>query len=126
MQARALDSCASVAAWAAGLRAQWGGDPLAEDPERLAALADFCAFARKSPDELVAFCLLRKRETGERFASAARRAEIAAILHAFVDSRGVSGSAARRLVADVLSFFIHNGVLMTPSLVAAPGAQTGA
>jgi hypothetical protein len=125
VDADALRSCPSVAAWAKGLREQWGGDPLAEEPERLQALADFSAFTGKGPDELVAFCFLRKRETGERFASAVRRNEIAATLRAFVASRGASGTAARRLVADVLSFFIHNGVLMTPAMVTAPAPDQG-
>ncbi len=120
MNAQALSSCASVAAWAKGLREQWGGEPLAEEPERLQVLGDFCAFAGQSPDELVAYCFLRKRDTGERFASAVRRNEVAARLRGFVESRGASGIAARRLVADVLSFFIHNGVMMTPAMVTSP------
>ncbi len=111
---RAPDTFGSVAIWRAGLRAQWGGDPLAEEPSRLESLADFCVFAGQDPDALVAFCVLRKRDTGERFASAARRAELAAKLRAWVAERGLAGAAAPRASADVLSFLIHNGVMMNP------------
>jgi len=112
-----LEEYASVAAWAEGLREQWGGDPLAEAPEKLAKLAEFCAFAGMDPDELVAFCFLRKRDTGQRFASVKRRQAMAEKLAEFCRAQGVSGLAARRLIADVLSFLIHNGVLMNPGAV---------
>ena len=70
-----LDAFASVSTWRAGMAEQWGGDPLAEEPEKLDHLARFCAFAGLDPDALVSFCFLRKRDTGERFVSVARRAE---------------------------------------------------
>jgi hypothetical protein len=63
-----------------------------EEFGKLESLAGFCAFTGQDPDALVAFCFLRKRVTGKRFASVARRAEL----------------------ADVLSFLIHNGVMMNP------------
>ena len=109
---RALETYASVAAWRAGLCAQWGGDPLAEEPHKLESLDAFCAFTGQDPDALVAFCFLRKRETGERFVSVARRAELAETLRGFVEARGLTGRAARQLSVDVLSFLIHNGVMM--------------
>jgi len=121
---RAQDAFASVAAWGAGLRAQWGGDPLAETPRKLESLADFCAFIALDPDALVAFCFLRKRDTGERFASVARRAELAAKLRACVAERALEGTAARDFSADVLSFLIHNGVMMNPGVARAmPASQ---
>lgn len=113
--ARPVDQYDSVAAWRRGLIEQWGDDPLADDPGKLEALEGFCEFLGKDPDELVAFCFLRKRDTGERFASAARRKEVGATLRSHRDSLGLTGTAGRRLVSDVLSFLIHNGVLMTPS-----------
>jgi hypothetical protein len=112
-----IEGYESVATWARGLREQWGGDPLAEEPEKLETLAAFCEFFERDPDELVAFCFLRRRATGERFASVKRREEVASGLRRFRDERGLSGTAGRRLVADVLSFLIHNGVMMNPGAV---------
>lgn len=109
---RALEAYASVASWRAGLQEQWGGDPLAEDPHRLESLAGFCAYTGLDPDALVAFCFLRKRETKERFVSVARRGELAARLAAWVAERGLPARESRQLSADVLSFLIHNGVMM--------------
>jgi len=107
----------SVATWAKGLREQWGGDPLAEEPEKLEALAAFCAFDGRDPDELLAFCFLRRKATGERFVSVKRREEVAARLRAFRAASGLSGTEARRLVSALLSFFIHNGVQMHTGMV---------
>jgi hypothetical protein len=112
-----LEQYQSVAAWRRGLREQWGGDPLAEDPAKLETLTGFCEFAGMDPDQLVAFCFLRKRDTGERFASAARRKELGAQLREYRASLGLTGTPARRLVSDVLSFLIHNGVMITPGMV---------
>ncbi len=107
-----IDGYESVAAWADSLRQQWGGDPLAEDSDKLEALAAFCETVGKDPDELVAFCLLRRKATGERFTSQKRRAEVVGQLNDFVVSSGLKGIAARRLKSNVVSFFTHNGVLM--------------
>jgi hypothetical protein len=116
--AKPLDRYESVATWAKGLREQWGGDPLAEEPEKLRALGEFCESVGMDPDQLVAFCFLRRRATGERFASVKRREQVAAKLRELRDARGLAGTTAgRRLVADVLSFLIHNGVLMNPGMV---------
>jgi hypothetical protein len=115
---RASDTYASVAAWRAGLREQWGGDPLAEEPHKLASLERFCAFAGRNPDALVAFCFLRKRDSGERFASVARRAALAEELRAFARESGLAGAEARRTSSDVLSFLIHNGVMMNAGRLA--------
>ena len=108
---------ASVEAWRRGLREHWGGDPLAEDPVKLETLAGFCESAGMDPDELVAFCFLRKRDTGERFASAKRRRELGQMLREQRSRLGLRGTPARKLVSDVLSFLIHNGVMMTPGMV---------
>jgi len=125
---REIDAYASVAQWRAGLHAQWGGDPLLEEPRKLGNLAEFCAFTGQDPDALVAFCFLRKRQTGERFASVARRAEIAAKLRACIATREIPAETARQVSADVLSFLIHNGVMMNPGRArATPGsAASGA
>ncbi|UCE84584.1 MAG: hypothetical protein JSU66_09410 [Deltaproteobacteria bacterium] len=114
---RPIDDYESVAAWAKGLREQWGGDPLAEEPEKLRTLQAFCEFADTDPDALVAFCFLRRKATGERFASVKRRAAVAEQLRAFRAESGLTGTQARARVSEVLSFLIHNGVLMNPGMV---------
>jgi hypothetical protein len=114
---RAIGDYESVAAWAQGLRDQWGGDPLAEEPEKLEALAAFCEFVGKNPDELLAHCFLRRKATGERFGSVKRREEVARQLREFRDRSGLEPMAARRLVNDVLSFLIHGGVLIHPGML---------
>ena len=113
----AIEDYASVADWAQGLRDQWGGDPLGEDPEKLASLAAFCEFAGMNPDELLAFCFLKKKATGERFGSQKRREEIAARIREFRDQLGLDATAARKRVNDVLSFLIHGGVLIHTGMV---------
>lgn len=114
---RAIEDFESVAGWAQGLRDQWGGDPLAEDPEKLASLAEFCEFVGMDPDALLAFCFLRRKDTGERFGSQKRREEIAARLREFRDQSGLDATAARKRTNDVLSFLIHGGVLIHPGMV---------
>lgn len=103
---------ASVRTWAKALREQWGGDPLAEEPERIEALEAFCDFTGRDPDELVAFCFLRKKDTGQRFGSVKRREEMVRRLRAFREAEGRPTAEARRRQSDILSFLIHNGVLI--------------
>jgi hypothetical protein len=110
--ARPLADYASVATWADGLRQQWGGDPLAEDPEKGATLQAFCELVGKDPDELVAFCFLRRKATGERFTSKLRREEMTKRLGEFVTASRLRGVEARRRRNVVVSFLSHNGVLM--------------
>ena len=109
---RPIEEYRSVAAWAQGLREQWGGDPLAEEPEKLAALAAFCEFDGRDPDELLAFCFLRRKDSGARFASVKRREAVAEQMRAFRSASGLSRTDARRLTSNLLSFFIHNGIPM--------------
>ena len=117
MPPRPIAEYESVAAWGQGLRDHWGGDPLAEEPEKLESLGAFCAFVGKDPDELLAFCFLRKKATGERFASVKRREEVAARLREFKAEGGLSPTAARKRANSVLSFLIHGGVLMNPGML---------
>jgi len=107
----------AIEIWRDGLREKWGGDPLAEEPQKLERLLEFCEFVGKSPDELVDFCFLRRKATGDRFGSVKRREELIGQLRAFRDARGLTGMAGRRLVSDVLSFFIYNGVLINPGSI---------
>jgi hypothetical protein len=115
--ARPLLEYESVKAWGESLARQWGGDPLGEDPEKVAALASFCAHVGKDPDALLAYCFLRRRATGERFASVERREQVAAWLREWRDGSGLTGAAARQRVSGVLSFLIHGGVMMNPGMV---------
>ena len=107
----------SVGTWAVSLREQWGGDPLAEEPAKLETLQAFCEFSGQDPDELVAFCFLRRRETGERFGSVKRREEVAEQIRTFRSASQLTGTKARKLVNDVLSFLIHNGVLINTGMI---------
>ena len=112
MLAKDLKDYASVNAWNAALIHHWGGDPLSEDPTRLQALQDFCDFSKKNPDELLDFCFLRRRETGEKFPSKKRREVVEAKVREFVIAAGLKGVEARRLRSHVYSFLSHNGVLI--------------
>jgi hypothetical protein len=114
---QSMEEYQSVATWAKGLQEQWGGDPLAEEPEKFEALAAFCQFDGRDPDELLAFCFLRRKKTGERFASVKRREAVAEQLREFRMASGLSGTAARRLTSNLLSFFIHNGVQMHAGMI---------
>jgi hypothetical protein len=109
---RPIESYETVATWGTGLREQWGGEPLAEEPEKLSTLAAFCERIGKDPDQLVAFCFLRRKQTGERFTSTKRRDEVRQQLKEFEAQSGLSGRGARRLGNTVVSFLSHNGVLM--------------
>jgi hypothetical protein len=107
----------SIRSWRTGLAEQWGGDPLAEEPEQLETLNAFCEFIDKTPDELVAFCFLRKRVTREKFASAKRREAVAEQIRAFCDARGLTGMQRRQASARILSFLVHNGVMMHMGMI---------
>jgi hypothetical protein len=105
-----FESQASVKQWAAG--AGFDHDPTENREQKLAILADFCAKVDKQPDELVAFCILRKKATGERFLSVKRREAINNWLDEFTAEQGWTGKQAVVNANVVRSFLIHNGVLI--------------
>jgi hypothetical protein len=105
-----LESHASVKQWAAS--AGHLQDPPEVHEERLRILVAFCAKVDKEPDELVAFCILRKKETGERFLSVKRREAINGWLEEFAGEQGWAGKQAVVNANVVRSFLIHNGVLI--------------
>jgi hypothetical protein len=112
MLTKPLTSYASVEAWPEMLEKQWGeDDPFAEDSPKLETLAAFCEAVGKDPDALVAFCFLRKRASGERFASKERRDTLLQELERFESAAG-SGVESRRRRSHVVSFLSHNGVLI--------------
>jgi hypothetical protein len=103
---------ASVIKWTRSLADHWGGAPLAEDPARLDTLVAFCEFIGKDPDELLEFCFLYRRATGEKFPSKKRREEVTAKVREFVAASGLKGGEARRQSSNILSFLSHNGILI--------------
>ena len=115
--AKPIEAYESIEAWGVRLREQWGKNILAEQPQKLETVRSFCEFVEKDPDALVAFCFLRRKATGERFGSVKRREAVAEQLTVFRDARGLSGVEGKRLVADVMSFLIHNGVMMHTGMV---------
>lgn len=99
----------TVKAWGEGLRKQWGGDPLAEEPEMLDALAQFCDFVGEDPDSIVGKLFRIRKSDGERVLSVKWRKHYADKVKEF---RAQAGQQNQRSGADVLSFMIHNGVLI--------------
>jgi hypothetical protein len=82
-----------------------------EAQERMLGILDaFCTHFRKSPDELVGFCFLRKRATRERFVSVKRREAVNEAIEAFSNEQGWSGKDAVVNANVIRSFLIHNGV----------------
>lgn len=107
---RDIESHASVKQWTA--RAGFQHDPAEIREQKLRVLADFCAKVEKEPDELVTFCILRKKATGERFLSVKRRETINDWLEEFTAEQGWTGKQAVVNANVVRSFLIHNGVLI--------------
>jgi hypothetical protein len=99
----------TVKTWGEGLRKQWGGDPLAEEPEMIEALRDFCDFAGEDPDSIIARLFRIRKEDGERVLSVKWRRHYADKIKEF---RARGDGKNQRRGADVLSFLIHNGVLI--------------
>jgi hypothetical protein len=87
-----------------------------EEPERrehrLNLLADFLAHIGKGPEELVEYCFLRKKDTGERFSSVKRRGEVNDWIEQFVADQGWTGKDAVVNGNTLRSFMIHNGALI--------------
>jgi hypothetical protein len=110
MTEQALEGYQSVRTWREDLSQQWGGDPIAEEPGKLQALERFCAFVGEDPDAIVARCFRTRKSDGQRVISSKWRAHYAQKIREFRDRNPDTGS--QRIAADVLSFLIHNGVLL--------------
>lgn len=107
---RPLSEYETVKTWEQGLRHQWGGDPLAEDPFKLATLEEFCVFVGEDPDSIVQHCFRIRKSDGERVLSNKWRKTYADKIK---DFRGAKpASEGRRAGAAVLGFLIHNGILI--------------
>lgn len=82
------------------------------EPRYREILEAFCARIDKTPDELVAFCFLRKKDTGERFVSVKRRRTVNAWIDEFVADQGWTGKEAVVNANVIRGFLIHNAVLI--------------
>lgn len=78
----------------------------------LGVLTKFVHHTGKSPDDLVAYCFLRKRETGERFVSTKRRIAVNEWIDGLVADQGWTDKDAVANANIVRGFLIHNGVLI--------------
>lgn len=105
-----IGSQASVKQWETS--ASLSHDPPEVREQKLQILGAFCAKVEKVPDELVAFCILRKKATGEPFLSVKRRETINSWLEEFAAEQGWAGKQAVVNANVVRSFLIHNGVLI--------------
>ena len=100
----------AVRAWAGGLQKQWGDDILAEEPEMLVALEQFCEFVAEEPDAIIAKLFRIRKADNERVLSVKWRTHYADKVKEFrVRPGAVDGM---RQGSSVLSFMIHNGVLI--------------
>lgn len=92
----------------------------AQPPEtrahQLEVLANFSDFAGKTPDELAAYCFLRKKDTGVRFVSTKRRIAMNTTIDEFVEAQGWVDKEAVVNANIVRSFLIHNGVFIQGKL----------
>jgi hypothetical protein len=110
MLERPLEEYQAVKTWRHALSEQWGGDPIAEEPERLLALQRFCEFTGDDPDTIVERCFRVRKSDGQRVISNKWRTHYAQKVKELRDSNPDPQSP--RLAADVLSFLIHNGVML--------------
>ena len=104
-----IQSYETVTAWGEGLKKQWGDDLLAEEPEMVDALAKFCEFVGEDPDAIVGKLFRIRKADGERVLSVKWRSHYADKVKEF---RAQAGPAGAREGAAILSFMIHNGVLI--------------
>jgi len=107
---RPLLEYASVRAWIEGLRQHWGGDPAADDPERLPMLEAFCRYAERDPDQIVRETTMIK--DGEKRIRIQGRNRYAALIDEWQAT--IEGSRIRKAKwgNTARSFLIHNGVLL--------------
>lgn len=103
-----LAAAGSVQLWIGNTT--YEGEPAEALDRRLGVLAGFLEVIGKDADGLVEFCFLRKKDTGERFVSTKRRAEVNEQIEKYVTARGWTGKPAVANANIVRSFLIHNGI----------------
>ncbi len=114
IELRPLVEYASVQTWLDGLRRHWGGDPVADDPDRLPALEAFCRYASCDPDQIIKeTTMIKDGEKRIRVKGRERYAELIDQWQATIEGsrirRGKFGNVVR-------SFLIHNGVLLAAGM----------
>jgi len=102
----------AVQTWYNYYSQHWG--PPKDWQFKLQALARFCQWVGKGPDELVADCL-REVEGGFKRIRAKRRRFYMAKIKEFEE--GIGGLQGRQWGNAVRSFFIHNGVAMSADIL---------
>jgi hypothetical protein len=109
-----LSEYTSVQTWIDGLRQHWGGDPVADDPDRLPALEAFCRYAGVNPDQIIQETTMLK--DGERRIRVKGRERYAALIDEWQAT--IEGSRIRKGKCGniVRSFLIHNGVLLAAGM----------
>jgi hypothetical protein len=104
----------TVRTWRRGLEEQWGSLPEGWEGQ-LEALAAFCGFVAKEPDEIIAECTRLDAEGEKRIRIKGRRfysekiEEWQGSLEGDRFARGRAGNAIR-------SFLIHNGIFIQAGL----------
>lgn len=86
------------------------GEPPDAAKRRLTVLAGFLDMIDKPADQLVSFCFLRKKDTGDRFVSVKRRTIVNEQIEKYVTQQGWTGKEAVANGNVVRSFLIHNGI----------------
>ena len=104
----------AVRTWLEGLRRHWGGDPLADDPERLPMLEAFCRYANRDPDQIIKETTMLK--DGERRVRVKGRTKYAALIAEWQDQQDGSRIRKAKWGNAARSFLIHNGVLLQAGL----------
>jgi len=107
---REMEEYESVRTWRSALSREWGGDPLAEEPDKLLALQQFCEFISEDPDAIVHRCFRSRKSDGQHVISAKWRSFYAEKIKEFRERSDQSES--KRKSAAVMGFLIHNGVML--------------
>lgn len=110
----AMAEYASVQTWLDGLRQHWGGDPAADDPDRLPMLEAFCLYANRDPDQIIKETTMLK--DGEKRIRTKGRERYSHLIDEWQAT--IEGSRIRKGKAGntVRSFLIHNGVLLAAGM----------
>ncbi|MDP9238981.1 MAG: hypothetical protein M3P30_16570 [Chloroflexota bacterium] len=106
----------SVRVWLDGLRQHWGGDPVADDPERLPMLEAFCRYANRDPDQIIKETTMIK--DGEKRIRTKGRERYAALIDEWQATQEGSRIRKGKWGNTARSFLIHNGVLLASGMQA--------
>ena len=102
----------TVRNWLDGLRKHWGGDPVADDPDRLPTLEAFCHFADVDPDTIIKQCT-RIDKAGDQRISIKGRRKYAGLIDEFQAQSKESRLRRAKRGNTVRSFLIHNGIMLS-------------